>query len=332
MKVFIKFFTVLFFVSILTILICVEKGERAEAGEMSPAKGYTFGAEDKIPWDDYGYIKLSQFHIRYYYIFEEAIDKVLRGEMSWEEAIKDNTGIAEVWFKSDSSLFRFDRYIEKLEAKCQSFKGKSPDTISYNDKIYSLHERTVQKGKNLTSYTFRSGAQIDYDNKTKQAIAKDCYYEEFTSEKKEPVDQSSAISSMMIGHTSGAGFGFYLRQKTGDEEFDKDLEELEESGLGLTKLMNPEKYKKIVETWKIKKEIAGRTAVKDISSPPLFKGGISMKGFQFIDKELGIGLEGYLEGCTKSWIYPETQFKEPKVVYKVLLVETTVSPDVFANF
>ena len=133
---------------------------------MSPAKGYTFGAEDKIPWDDYGYIKLSQFHIRYYYIFEEAIDKVLRGEMSWEEAIKDNTGIAEVWFKSDSSLFRFDRYIEKLEAKCQSF----------------------------------------------------------------------------------------------------------------------------------------------------------------------IGLEGYLEGCTKSWIYPETKFKEPKVVYKVLLVETTVSPDVFANF
>ena len=331
MKVFIKVFTVLFFISVLTILICNEKGESAEVGEMSPTKGYTFGAEDKIPWDDYGYIKLSQFHIRYYYIFEDAVDKVLSGEMNWEEAIKDNAGIAEVWFKSDGSLFRFDRYIEKLEAKCQSFKGKPPDTISYNDKIYSLYERTVQKGKKSTSHTFRYGEQIDYDDETKQAIAKSCHYEEFTVEK-EAIDQCSAISLMMMGHASGAGFGFYLKQKTGDEEFDKDLEELGESDLELTKLMNPEKYQKIVEAWKVIKEIAGRKAVKDIGSPPPFKGGISMKGFQFIDKELGIGLAGYLEGCSKSWIYPETQFKEPKLVYKALLVETTVSPDVFANF
>jgi hypothetical protein len=331
MKNLVKLFTVLFFISLLTILICGEKGERAEAGVMSLAKGYASGAEDKVPWDDYGYMDLNQFHLRYYYIFSDAVDKVLRGEMSWEEAIKDNTGIAEVWYKSDGSLFRFDRYIEKLDAKCQSYEGKPPDTLSYNDKTYYLYERIIQKGKQLTSYTFRSGTQIDYDHETKQSIAESCRYEEFTSEKKEPVDQDSAISWMMMGHVSGAGFGFYLTQKTGDEELDKGLEELGESSLELTKFMNPEQYKKIVEGWKVKKEIAGRKAVKDISSPPPFAGHLTMKGYQFIDIELGIGLEGYLEGCTKSWIYKETIFKEPKLRYKALLVEKTVSQDVFEN-
>ena len=57
-----------------------------------------------------------------------------------------------------------------------------------------------------------------------------------------------------------------------------------------------------------------------------------MKGFQFIDKELGIGLEGYLEGCSKSWLYPETKFEELRLLYRALLGETTVSPDILENF
>ena len=332
MKILVKLFSVLFIFSVLTLLSCGEKGERAEAGEMSPAKGNSTGAEIKIPWDDYGYMKLTQFHIRYYYIFSDAVDKVLRGEMSWEEAIKDNTGIAEVWFKSEGGLFRFDRYIEKLDAKCQSYEGEPPDTLSYNGRTYYLYERTIQKGKQFESHTFSSGTQIGYDDETKQAIAESCRYEKFTSEKRQPVDQGSAISRMMMGHVSGAGFGFYLTQKTGDEELDKGLEELDESTLELTRLMNPEEYKKIVEGWKVKKEIAGRKAVKNSSSPPAFKGILTMKGYQFIDAELGIGLEGYYEGCSKSYMYEETIFEEPKLVYKALLVETAVPPDVFENF
>ena len=36
------------------------------------------------------YFECIRFHLRYYYIFGEAIGKVLKGEMSWEEAIKEN--------------------------------------------------------------------------------------------------------------------------------------------------------------------------------------------------------------------------------------------------
>ena len=237
MKVFITLFAVLFFVSGLTLISCGKQSEEPETREISLAKEEAPEPKIEYPWNNYGYEKQTQFHLRYYYIFGEAISKVLKGEMSWEEAIKENTGIAEVWFKSDGSLFRFDRYIEKLEAKCQSFKGKPPDTISHNDKIYSLYERIVQKGKNLTSYTFSSGEQIDYDNETKQAIAKDCYYEKFNSEKKKPVDQGTAISWMMMGHQSGAGFGFYLNQRL--DGMEEDLEEAAKAALELTKMMNP---------------------------------------------------------------------------------------------
>ena len=98
------------------------------------------------------------------------------------------------------------------------------------------------------------------------------------------------------------------------------------------KITDPAKYKQIIDGWKAEKDIAGRAVVKDFSSPLPFKGGIGVEGFQFIDLEYGIGLEGYLTGCPKSWMYKETKFEEPKLVYKVLFVETTVSPDVFENF
>jgi hypothetical protein len=106
---------------------------------------------------------------------------------------------------------------------------------------------------------------------------------------------------------------------------------LGEAALELTKMMNPAEYKKIIQSWKVKKKIAGRTAVKDYMSPPAFRGGTT-KGFQFIDLELGIGLEGYLEGCSKSWVFQETKFEEPKLIYKALLVEKTAPPDVFEKF
>ena len=72
--------------------------------------------------------------------------------------------------------------------------------------------------------------------------------------------------------------------------------------------------------------------MKDYDSPPTVGGVMGMQGFQFIDTELGIGLEGYLEGCPKSWMYEETIFEEPKLMYQALLVETNVYPDVFENF
>ncbi|MEE8638110.1 MAG: hypothetical protein V3T21_03595, partial [Candidatus Margulisiibacteriota bacterium] len=122
MKGLAKLFVVLFLVSGLILSGCAEKKEKAETKKTKAEEKISITAEQP-PWDDYGYKELNEFHLRYYYILAEAINKVLDAEMSWEEAIKDNTGIVEVWFKSDGSLFRLDRYVEKLKAKCKSYKG-----------------------------------------------------------------------------------------------------------------------------------------------------------------------------------------------------------------
>jgi len=327
MKASAKFLVVLLLISGLIISGCAEKKEKPKAAEEKVS-----ASEAQAPWDNYGYEKLDQFHLRYFYVFEEAVDKALKGEKSWEEAIKDNTGIVEVWFRSDGGLFRLDRYIEKLDAKCKAYEGAPPDTISYNGKTYWLQERLIQKEKQFTSFTFHSGDQIGYDDLTKQAIAETCRYEKFSSGKDKAVDQGTALSWMMMGHTSLCGFGFYLNQETGDEEMDKSLKEAEEAALELTKIMNPSEYKKTIEGWKVRMKIAGRTAAKEYTPPTQKLGGLSMRGFQFIDLELGIGLAGYLEGCTKSYLFPETKFDEPKLVYKALLVEKTAPLTVFEKF
>jgi hypothetical protein len=326
MKTSARYFIVFLLAFGLIISGCADKKEEPKAAEEKAS-----ASEAQVPWNDFGYQKLDQFHVRYYYVFAEAIEKVLKGEMDWDQAIKDNTGIVEVWFKSDGSLFRLDRYIKKLHAKCKTFEGARPATISYNGKTYSLQERLVQKGKQFESFTFQSGDQTGYDDLTKQAIAETCRYEKFSSGKDRPVDQGTALNWMTAGHTSLAGFVFYLTRRSGDAELDEDVEDLKGSALELTKLMNPAEYKKILQGWKVKKKIAGRTAVKDYMSPPAFRGGAT-DGYQFIDLELGIGLEGYLEGCPKSWLFKETKFEEPKLTYKALLIEKTAPSAVFEKF
>ncbi len=278
----------------------------------------------EIPWNFGGYTKMDEFHLRYYYIFGEAIGKVLSGEMSWEDSIKDNTGIVEVWFKSDGSYLRLDRYIEKLGVICESYEGVPPEIISHNGRTYSLYERVVQEGRRRTHYGFSYRAQIGYDEETQQAIGEGCHYEISTLQASKKPDPQLAITSMMAGHTSLAGFSLYSSSSS-------DAREFLVSGLELDKFMDPSGYERTVEGWKVKEKIAGRDVIKHNTSPISARFGLA-KGFQFIDTEFGIGLAGYLEGCTNSLTHKETKFEQPKLVFQVLLVETTVSGDVFESF
>lgn len=314
MKVLVKCFTVLFLVSGLILISCGKKGEEPETGEISLVEEEAPEAEIELPWIFGGYTKLDQFHLRYYYVSGKAVMRVLRGEMSWEESIKENTRIDDVWFKSDGSLFRLDRYVEKIEAKCESYEGAPPDTISYNGKTYSLYERLIQKGLQETNYTFAYRTKTGYDEQSKQAIAQDCYYERITSEASKEQNHSSAISEAVLG--------LVIYHSSGSDDKESLISDLE-----LDKLMNPSRYKRIMEGWKLKQKIAGRTAVKHYYAIPVVAVGV--EGFQFLDTKLGIGLVSYIEECRA---FKEIKFEEPKLRYKALLVETTVSLDVFEIF
>lgn len=280
-------------------------------------------ANVELPWNYKGYMNLGQFHLRYYYVFGYAIEAVFTGEKNWDESIKDNTGIAEVWFSKDKNMLRVDRYIENLGVRWNSFEGAPPATISYNGTTYSLYDRTIQKGLKTTRYTFNYRTQTDYDYEKSQAIVEGGYYEKYDSEAYKEPDPEWAISLINTGHESRSGFTLYAPKSM-------DTKDLETAGFGLMKMMQPARHDKILEGWKVKENIAGRPAVKNYNSPPFFWGA---DGYQFIDKELGIGLAGYLEGCRASDTYKEMKFSEPKLVYEALIVDTSGVPsDVFENF
>lgn len=313
-------------ISFLVLALIVISSDRKAQEDGGVLIGGVEASEKKIelPWKFGGYTEVEELHLQYHYVFGEAIEKVLSGEMSWEDSIKDNTGIVEVWFKSDGSHLRLDRYIEKLGVICESYEGAPPETISHNGKTYSLYERVIQEGRQRTHYGFSYRAQTGYDEETQQAIGEGCHYETSTFQASKKPDPQSAITSMMAGHTSLAGFSFYSSNSS-------DARELLASGLELDKFMDPSGYERTVEGWKIKEKIAGRDAVKHNISPISARFGLA-KGFQFIDTELGIGLAGYLEGCAKSLTHKETKFEQPKLVFHALLVETTVSGDLFESF
>ena len=334
MKLTNKVFTSLFLVMGLILTGCGTKTEqtraestsiakqgaesRAEATSMAETPNPEAGGE--LPWVFGGYGKLGQLHLRYYYVFKEPVKKVLRGEMTWEDSLKDNTGIVDVWFKSDGSLFRLDRYLENLEGISDS-SGTTPETVSYDGKTYSLYERIIQKGLQKTISTFASKPISRYDReKNKTVTTKAGDYQKSTSQAFRKYDPKLAVTSMISGHVTEArfGFGFYF-------PCNPNLKEVETSGLELMKMMKPARYKKLMEGWKVEEKIAGRISVKHYDSPPFH----NTEGFQFIDKELGIGLAGYLEGCRQVERFKKTKFEKPKLVFKALVVETTVSNDVF---
>lgn len=274
----------------------------------------------KLPWAFGGFKNQEQFHLRYFYIFREAVEKAGFENQDWEDSIRENSGIVEIWFKRDGSLFRLDRYLEKLESPCESYEGKEPEPLTYEGKIYRLYERIIQKGLQKTEYKLTSQTKTTYDpDKTKNKTEKVCKFEKNSWKEIIELDQEGALGFMTRGETVQPVFWFYFSSSPMSKE-------LETSGLELTKLMKPLKYKKITEGWKKKEEIAGRATVRNYDAAPIFGGG---EGFQLIDTELGIGLSGYLEEFRNLDTGKKAKFEKPKLIYIALILETTFSDDVF---
>lgn len=310
MKTIFKLFFVISFVVVLIQFNSGMKGEDSKTEKMTSADWELQESEIKLPWAFGGFKTADQFHLRFYYVFREALDRAGSGEMTWQDSIKNSTGIVEIWFKNNGKLFRLDRYFEKIKISCDSYEGDQPDTISHEGITYTLYNRIIQKGLSKTEYTLTSRSN------------KICRFEKDTSKVNRETDQELALSLMTRGDTAEPVFFFYFSSSAAS----KSLETLD---LELLKLTKPLKYKKIIQGWKEKQTIAGRTAIKNYNAAPIFGGG---EGFQLIDTELGIGLIGYIEGYRDLSSGKKFQFKEPSLVFKALVVEITVSDETFEKF
>jgi len=266
-----------------------------------------FQGEIKLPWEFGGFTSQSQLHLKYFYVFKDALDRAGSEEAAYDEAIKDNTGIVEVWFNSEGSLFRLDRYVEKPKVSCDSYEDPKPETLSQNGKTYTLIQRIIQKGLQKTEYKLTSNS------------SKACRLEKNTSEVNIAQNHDQALGSMTHGETVQPDFWFYYSNSDMSKQ-------MEASSYEMMKLIKRDKYDKVMAGWKDKQKIAGRDTVKNYNSAPVFGGG---EGYELIDVELGIGLEGYIEEYRDLGSGRRFQFGGAKLVYKALIIETAVPDDVF---
>ena len=311
MKSLFKVFSIIFFVIMLVQLNPGMRCESLSPDESLSVNGWSFQKDVKFPWVYGGFTKEGEMHLRYFYFAREALEKVSREDISWEEAVEGRTGIVEVWFKKEGSLLRVDRYLEKLKRPCESFEGGTPETISYEGKIYTLFERVVQKGLPRTKYTLTSNSST-----------KVCSFKKQSHNERRMVDQKTLFIELTRGETIQSIFWLYTHHSDMNKQMDI-------SGIEMAKLMKPAKHKKILDGWKDKKTIAGRETVRNSNAAPVFGGG---EGFQYIDTKLGFGLMGYLEEFRDLDTGKKTKFDKSTLIYKALIVETAVSNDVFEGF
>lgn len=263
--------------------------------------------EIKLPWEFGGFTSQSQLHLKYFYVFKDALDRAGLGEASYEEAIKDNTGIVEVWFNSEGSLFRLDRYVEKPKVSCDSYEDPKPETLSYEGKTYTLIQRIIQKGLQKTEYKLTSNS------------SKACQLEKNTIEVHIAQTHDQALGAMTHGETVQPDFWFCFSSSA-------TAKQMEELSYEMMKLTKRNKYDKVMAGWKDKQKIAERDTIKNYNSTPVFGGG---EGYELIDVELGIGLQGYVEEYRDFSSGMKFKFEEAKLVYTALIVETAVPDEVF---
>lgn len=315
MKSSFKFLLVILFVLMLVQFNPGLKCNDSSSNALHTANGEGLKEEVKFPWIYGGYRNEGQLHLRYFYFAREAIEKVNREDVSWDEAIKGRSGIVEIWFKKDGGLLRVDRYLEKLKRPCESFEGGDPETISYEGKTYTLFERVVQKGLQHSKYAVTSRSKRAEDGTRKRV----CVYEKSSRDLMKEPDHDSVFVEITRGETAQPIFWLYSKHSDMNKQ-------LEVAGLEMAKMMKPAKYKKILDGWKDKKTIVGREAVRHNDSAPVFGGG---EGYEYIDIKLGIGLIGYLEEFRDLSSGKKTSFAKPTLIYKALIVETSVSDDIF---
>ena len=254
--------------------------------------------ENPYPWKFGGYEKIDAIHFRYWSAAKDAFE-------DGKNFAKPNfpTEISEVWFNKSAQSMRVDKYVEKSAVKCNKFKGKEWETIVENGIAYVLQERIIQVGTSRATWHL---ANISSGGGTEL-----CEYQTSKGPRKALESIKDALSPLtVIPYTA-----------------DPDDLELLLGTLDMDKLMDPAKYKTLVQELKKTYDKAGRKTAKYETGHGIAR--FRAQGHAFVDLEWGLGLEGYLTKI-QGPDGPAIDLATPVCIYKVLSLETGISdPKVF---
>jgi hypothetical protein len=257
-------------------------------------------AEDTpIPWKFGGYEKIEELHLKYWSPSKEAFED----EKNFAKGTFP-TEISEVWYSKKAQSFRIDKYVEKNAVNCNKFKGKEWEVISQDGKEYVLNERRVQVGTKRAMHYLQN---ISSGGGTEL-----CEYKVSEGPAQAPASVAVPLKQLTLSPFIP----------------DADSQEIIVAGLDLDKIMDPQKYKAVVQELKKTHEKAGRKTVKWETNHGIIR--FMAQGFVFVDLEWGMALEGYITKI-QSGGQPQN-LPNPVCIYRVLSLESKIAgPNVFGE-
>ena len=247
---------------------------------------------------------VSKLHLKYYYVDQDALFELIDNpNMNFDTATKGKTGVVEAWYDREEPALRVDVYNEKTESDVCSF-----DSLDYNGKTYMIKRQEIFKGRKESSgYVFSDYYEKEYKWNNCQV---------FDPNVDERMVDLPNINGFMLAtyiyEPMYASPLVYINPKYAIS----DAELIVPSD---PKHSNTEVKEIIKEGFGENKTIAGRNSSK--WSYPFMFYIHNLRGYVYVDKELGIALQEYVTNITSDDLVVEKNYAEPKLIYDTIAIE-----------
>ncbi len=266
-----------------------------------------------FPWKD-SFYDLRSFHVTYLHAKSSSLDELIENDGKMDKNVEN--GILKIWL--DEGKVRIDRYEFNYEGK-EDCNIHPDEFIDYNGKRYALIVRELYIMKKINIWRF------DVISKGVTSGGIDvwrCDTRKTAGFLEESITKPSTVMEMAYNQYPNkyAAPHFYTNEDAYNTETQKVKAAFDEYAH-----FDGARYVRETNALKQTKEILGRTTIPFYSTKnvtyPIYE-------YELIDKELGLGLAGYLKSFT-SKAGNEIVLEKEIPLYQVLEFGTDVDANVF---
>ena len=245
--------------------------------------------------------EIKQLHLEYYYVDQDALFELMDNpNLNFDVTVKGKTGIVKVWYDREKTSLKIDVYNEKT-AECGF------ESFDYNGKEYM-----IKRSETLSGRTERDGFVFCDQQDTEYFWDKCQFLEHQVDERMIDLKNLDGfmLSTYIYEPMYASPLVFINPRYAGSNEVIVPTD---------PKHNNMEVKEIINEGFEENKMIAGRSSSK-WSYPFMFYTQY-MRGYVYIDKELGIPLQEYVTTVISDDFTVQNDYTEPELIYDTVVIE-----------
>jgi len=267
--------------------------------------------EEKLeyPWNA-GLNNVSQLHVEYYFVTQDALNEITDNPgMNFETAAEDETKVVKFWYDRSELTMKIEVYNEKTAEDLDCAFPKE----EYGGNEYLLVWEEVYSGKkDVEGFIYSDYERSEYFWDKCEVLGPRPQGDERMVDLEELKGFNLASYIYDIPYYKSAVAYIASEYIDGKKEvsfiFDPDT-------------VNKEKAEeKVKKGFQDKKTIAGREGARWIH--PYSTYSAYLRGYAYLDIELGIPLQEYVTGVVSSETGELTNYTEPKLIYDTIVLET----------